>query len=79
MSESAVGLSDGSATAAAAAAAAADAFSAPLHIRDVIPPTEFYHGKDDSIYTNAVAKLALERAVQARSDWCLGRGHSASL
>lgn len=37
----------------------------PLHITDVIPPTEFYHHSSDSVFTSAGAKLALERAVQA--------------
>jgi len=36
-----------------------------VHIRDVIPPDEYADHVDDSVYTNYVAKLALEIAVQA--------------
>jgi hypothetical protein len=39
--------------------------TAPLHITGVIPPTEFYHGKTDSVFTNAVAVLALRYAAAA--------------
>ena len=44
---------------------ARDPGGCPLHITHVIPPTEHYTGVSDSVYTNAVAKLALERAVSA--------------
>lgn len=49
------------------------AATSALHIRKVIPPTEFYNDVDDSVFTNAVAKLALEAAVAAAQELRLPR------
>lgn len=46
--------------------------SGPLHINGVIPPDEFHFG-DDSVYTNAVARLNLRFAVSAAE--ALGHGN----
>lgn len=39
----------------------------PLHIRGVIPPTEYYSHVDDSVYTNAVAMASLQYASSVAS------------
>ena len=67
------GLNDGSTfsvadPAPAGSPCASNPGACPLHITDVIPPTEFYHHTADSVYTSASAKVALERAVQAAQE-----------
>ena len=51
----------------------ATAATAPLHIRGVIAPTEFYR-VDDNTFTNCVAKLALELAAEAAGAQGMGGG-----
>ena len=52
-----------------------DALSCPLHIRDVIAPTEFYTC-DDNTFTNGVAKRALNIAVEIAA--ILGEGTASA-